>query len=127
MENSVKQRLMQYLAFKDIPNAKFEKVCGLCNGYVAGIRRSIGPDKLKSITANYPDLNRDWLLYGEGEMLNPGYTTFNPVGIASQPDVIPAEQRDELIEALREQVKTLTDVIAEKDRQIDRLFKLLEK
>lgn len=127
MENSVKQRLMQYLAFKDIPNAKFEKVCGLCNGYVSGIRRSIGPDKLKSITANYPDLNRDWLLYGEGEMLNPGYTTFNPVGIASQPDVIPPEQRDELIEALREQVKTLTDVIAEKDRQIDRLFKLLEK
>ena len=50
-----------------------------------------------------------------------------PKGIASQPDEIPAEQRDELIEALREQVKTLTEVIAEKDKQIDRLFKLLEK
>ena len=127
MENSVKQRLIRYLAFKNIPNAKFEKVCGLCNGYVSGIRRSIGPDKLKSITEKYPDLNREWLLFGEGEMLNPGYTTFNPVGAAAQPDAIPTEQRDDLIETLREQIKTLTEVIAEKDKQIDRLFKLLEK
>ena len=127
MQDSVKQRLIRYLAFKGVPHLKFEKTCGMCNGYVKGIRKSIGEDKLRSIALNYPDLNRQWLLFGEGDMLNEGYTTFNPVGIASQSDVIPTEQRDELIEALREQVKTLTEVIAEKDKQIDRLFKLLEK
>lgn len=83
MEDSVKQRLITFLRYKDISTLAFEKSCGMANGYVNSIRKGIGGEKLKSITLNYPELNREWLLYGEGSMLNEGYTTFDPVGLAT--------------------------------------------
>ena len=83
MEDSVKQRLMKFLRYKDISNSVFEKTCGMANGYVNNIRVGVSPKKLESILLNYPELNRDWLIYGEGNMLNEGYTTFDPVGVAT--------------------------------------------
>lgn len=83
MEDSVKQRLMKFLRYKDISNSVFEKTCGMANGYVNNIRVGVSPKKLESILLNYPELNRDWLIYGEGSMLNEGYTTFEPIGVAT--------------------------------------------
>ena len=70
METSVKERLTEFLRFRQIPNSRFEKKCGLCNGYVNGIRKGIGSEKLQVIIREYPELNKNWLLFGEGEMLN---------------------------------------------------------
>lgn len=47
----------------------FEERCNMSNGYVANIRKGIGSDKLLNIAQEFPELNREWLLYGEGEML----------------------------------------------------------
>lgn len=127
-------RLIKVMKFYDLNRGEMAERLGIHQSNLSKIllgRRAIG----KSIDAKFllacPEINKTWYLSGEGEMLREGLTTFGPVAIPAptneNPDVIPAEQRDELIEALREQVKTLTDVIAEKDRQIDRLFKLLEK
>lgn len=132
MQDSVKQRLIRYLAFKGVPHLKFEKTCGMCNGYVKGIRKSIGEDKLRSIALNYPDINRQWLLFGEGEMLNEGYTSFNAV--AAGPAATDAEDPDAevkrlelLVAELQSKVDILLDQVDKKDAQIDRLIKLLEK
>lgn len=38
--------------------------------YIGAMRRGIPAHRLKQIGELYPDLNRDWLVYGEGEMLN---------------------------------------------------------
>ena len=46
----------------------------MSNGYVANIRKGIGVDKLLNIAQQFPELNRDWLLYGEGEMIKPQQT-----------------------------------------------------
>lgn len=71
MESDVKQRLIQFIKMIHLTQKAFEDRCGMSNGYIANIRKSIGRDKLLSITQQFPQLNRDWLLYGEGDMLRP--------------------------------------------------------
>ena len=41
----------------------------MSNGYVSSIRKGLGVTKLENVLNAFPDLSRDWLLYGEGEML----------------------------------------------------------
>ena len=120
MADSVKQRLIKFLRYKDISNSVFEKTCGMGNGYVNSIRKGIGTEKLKNITLTYPELNREWLLYGEGSMLNEGYTTFEPVGLATPtaPNLeneikilqTQLELKDKLIDSLQAEVNTLKDM-----------------
>lgn len=69
MENTVKQRLVQFVKFMHMTQKEFEDRCDMSNGYIANIRKSIGSDKLLNIVQQFPELNRDWLLYGEGDML----------------------------------------------------------
>lgn len=71
MEDSVKQRIKDFCKTKHLTISAFENLCNLTNGYVAAIRRSVGNEKLASILKAFPELNREWLLYGEGEMLKP--------------------------------------------------------
>lgn len=66
---TVKGRLLTYLKHKRITQAEFCKAVGVASTYINVIRKSIPSDKVNRIVSLYPDLNRDWLLYGEGEML----------------------------------------------------------
>lgn len=68
--STVKERLKKYLIYKGLKVQPFEKSIGASNGYVSGMVNTIGNKYLNIILTTYPDLNRDWLLYGEGEMLN---------------------------------------------------------
>lgn len=83
MEDSVKQRLMRFIESQGISQGKFERMSGLSNGYLCNLKRNIGSSKILSISQAFPQLNTEWLLTGEGEMLNADYTTFNPVGAAT--------------------------------------------
>ncbi len=47
----------------------FEQRCDLSSGYVTSMRKGFGSEKLNNVLMAYPELNREWLLYGEGEML----------------------------------------------------------
>ena len=69
---SVKERLIEYLDFKGISKSDFGRAIGVSSAYVTSIRKSIDDEKVLRILEKYPDLNRDWLLYGEGEMLKSG-------------------------------------------------------
>ena len=68
-DSSVKSRLLEYLKYKRISQIEFTKSIDVSSTYVGAMRKGISPSKLKRITERYPDLNRDWLLYGEGTML----------------------------------------------------------
>lgn len=46
-----------------------EKI-GASNTFINSMRRSVGHEKLFRIKSEFPDLSINWLLYGEGEMLN---------------------------------------------------------
>lgn len=69
METTVKERIVKFLEFKKIGQGKFEAACGLSNGYISGLKKAPGADKLLKIISTYPELSQDWLLKGEGEML----------------------------------------------------------
>lgn len=68
-ETTVKQRLLEFLKTKKISQLDFTRRLGVSSTYVGAMRKGIPPQKLLRICEMYPDLNRDWLLYGEGPML----------------------------------------------------------
>lgn len=70
-ENTLK-RIKQYLDYKRIRIRAFERVVGMSNGSFASQlkhNKTIGVDKLENILHKYPDINSEWLLRGNGEML----------------------------------------------------------
>ena len=66
-----KDRIMALLEYLDMSKHEFERVCGLSNGYVSKISKSIVYNGLEKILEQFPQVNKNWLLYGEGEMLKP--------------------------------------------------------
>ena len=68
-ENTVKDRLLHFLKSQRISQVEFTRNLGVSPTYVGAMRKSIPAVKMKKIIELYPELNRDWLLYGEGEML----------------------------------------------------------
>ncbi len=70
MEQTVKERLIHFMKSKRLSQKRFEEACGLSNGYLNSLRKAPGLDKLQSIIYTFPELNQQWLLTGEGEMLN---------------------------------------------------------
>ena len=66
--STVKGRLLTYLKEQRIPQTEFCRRLGVAPTYIGVIRKSIPPEKINKIVSLYPDLSRDWLLYGEGEM-----------------------------------------------------------
>ena len=77
---SVKERIKIFIEHKEMPVSEFEKQCSLSNGYISSMRKSFGDDKLNNVLNTYPELNRNWLLFGEGEML-----TTEPNAVPIQP------------------------------------------
>lgn len=69
MKSVVKERLEDFLKFKKITKTEFGKRIGVSAAYVTGIRRSLSQEKISSIAREWPDLNIEWLLTGEGAML----------------------------------------------------------
>lgn len=68
----IKERLVEYIEFKGITKSYFEKSIKMGNGYISNVK-SIGSDKLEDIINKYSDLNIEWLITGQGEMLKTEY------------------------------------------------------
>ena len=68
MEETVKDRLLRFLQAEKVSNSEFSRKMGLSPAYVGAMRKSMPEEKVARLIELYPHLNRDWLLYGEGEM-----------------------------------------------------------
>ena len=77
---SIKDRLKIYIKYLGIGQSKFEKQCNLSNGYINNSKGNFGASKLEYILKLHPELNREWLLTGEGEMLKSGVSIENGDG-----------------------------------------------
>lgn len=66
---NVKDRLIAFLEEKGVNKSEFGRRIGVSSAFITSMRKSIQPDKVKAIREQFPDLNIDWLLTGEGEML----------------------------------------------------------
>lgn len=71
----IKNRIYEYLRIVKMTPAEFERNTGLSNGYLRNIKNSIGVDKISNIVSVYPDLNLEWLITGNGEMLKSNHTS----------------------------------------------------
>ena len=68
---SIKERIEIFIEKQGIRRSAFEKACGFSNGYTRNLKENPSATKIEDILKAYPDLNRVWLLSGEGEMLRP--------------------------------------------------------
>lgn len=83
MLNTVRERLTEYLKVKKISKSAFGRAIGASSAFVTSIQKTIGSEKIQAITLNYPDLNIEWLLTGEGQMLKPQSANSVSVGSVS--------------------------------------------
>lgn len=67
---TAKEKIQKYIDFKGITIYKLEGSAGLSNGYWAKTK-SISADVLIKIARIYPDISAEWLLRGNGSMINP--------------------------------------------------------
>lgn len=123
----LKERLFIFISYKGIKRSQFEKICGLSNGYLNNFKGNLGTEKLEDILNNFPELSKDWLLYGEGEMLKTGINQEvngdHNTAVAGNNNTVNSE---ELISRLIKLLEKKDEQIAEKDIQMNRLISLLE-
>ena len=77
----VSERIKEYIDYKGIKIAAFEKSIGMSNasfGKSLKNKGAIGSDKLENILSIYKDLSPEWLLTGRGSMLKTKSTSASP-------------------------------------------------
>lgn len=66
---TIKKRIEMFIEHQGIKRSVFERTCGFSNGYTRNLKENPSASKIEDILMAYPELNRVWLLSGEGEML----------------------------------------------------------
>jgi len=139
----IKQRLIDYIDNKGITKESFFKKTGISasNFKGKGALSEIGGENIAKILTEYPDLNPEWLLTGNGEMFkresNPGYYTAvsgndNRFGNITQGDrnVVGEPQTTRLekgeTEMLRKEISHLNDMLKEKERALEEKERLIQ-
>ena len=124
------QRLKEYLDYKNIKIATFEKSVGMSNASLSKHLRkggNIGADKLKAIHEVYPELNMLWLITGNGEMINETGNKKTYVSVEKEQlmsDVPQAEYKkriafyEETIGNLNNYILKNKEELKEKDKQL---------
>ena len=151
---NIKDRILLFIESEGITKAEFERRSNLSNGYLNNLKGNIGSDKLENILSAFPELSRDWLMSGNGQMkkisqsvVQQGDNSINNSVIknstfdnrqyySDSPDVLRAEidKLDRIIEEkearIKEkdaQIKEKDAQIKEKDAQIKTLLEILKK
>lgn len=87
------ERIKQYIDYKSISVAAFEKSIGMSNASFGKCLKkggAIGTDKLENILSVYPDISPNWLLTGNGTMLR-NSTELTPAKDGTGIPLIPVE------------------------------------
>ena len=121
---NTKERLLLFIEKTGITIAEFERKCSLSNGYLKKLKGSIGSDKIEDIIRAYPQLNRVWLLSGEGDMLKTSIVQNNQNGDNIQGHSITVNKTESDYIAI---IKMQSEQLSKSQEQIDRLLSLLER
>lgn len=65
----IKGRLSEFIKAKGHSMASFERKVGFVNAYLRNSKGAYSTPQLRKILAVYPDLNLNWLITGQGSML----------------------------------------------------------
>lgn len=132
ISQTIKDRVYLFCEHKSMSIKQFEESCGMSNGYISSMRKGFGKEKLNQVLNQFPDLNRDWLLFGEGEMLKTQTIehTIPDANINNTQNGNVYFAVSELVKQLKvkdEQISKYQEQISKTQEQIDRLITLLEK
>lgn len=134
---TVKDRIITYIKHTGISQKKFEETVGISNGYVNNVKASPSSTVLQKIFGAYPELNKDWLLTGEGPMLTSDLsgsvhqqsTGDNSPNVNGSGNVVGGGAVEDMATALRKAlgtietqsstISTLTEIIQELRQQIN--------
>ncbi len=116
----LKDRVSDYCKRKNIAISRFEKEAGLSNGYFNQVKKRPSIDKIESIKRAYPDINEDWLLTGEGDML------VSPDADNDSSVTVNSHNRNSTIND-GDTIKQLLSLLEEKDKQINTLLNIIQK
>jgi hypothetical protein len=116
-------RIFQYLDFKGYKYAPTEKILGLSNGYLGKMRArgaSIGSEVVEKIVQSYRDINPEWLLTGDGEMLRGHVASNNTKNVKELPSgpCKQCELRDMIIAKQEDSIELLKDKISQLHKQL---------
>jgi len=107
---SSKEKIIKYLNYKGISQDKFSRACNVSSGFLRQ-GKSFSIEYLKSIRDNYSDLNLNWLIYDEGNMLLSGENEVN-----EHPETYQKEAGT--IELLKKDVENLEKLLESKNETI---------
>ena len=144
------ERLERYMEIKGLNDNKVTVDCGLSVGLIGQARKGksdIGKRSVDKILSKYQDLNRVWLLTGEGEMLNHDAPIQQVIGEQNTAvqgngnNVNATAILEKIFESLRDQQKMIQEhysksqeqvtkaqeLVSKAQEQMDRLITLLER
>ena len=122
MGENIKQRFILFIKYLQISQRKFEENCGINTSTINNIRDGISSPNLAKVIKTYPELNLDWLVSGEGEMLKKNgiehYTSenYSPITSNIQIDTCRTE-----LEKAEIKISYLERIIKDKEQIIDLL------
>jgi DNA polymerase V len=110
--------------FRDESNLKileFSKILGISHGYLSEVeqgKKQVGLDLIMSLKRNFPLLESEWLLTGEGEMFRK-----RTVGRIEPPKEPSSPAESDKIKQLEEKVNYLYKVVSERPAEFQPLYK----
>lgn len=130
------ERFDKYMTFKGLNDNKVTIDLGLSNGTIGKSRkdgRDLSDRVIEQILNFYTDLNKVWLLTGEGEMLNKkiyqeakGDNNTQVAGNGNNVNVTTKSLLEELA-AQRKLTEKAQEQLSKAQEQIDRLLSIIEK
>lgn len=65
----IKERFDAFISYKGLSRRRFQNIIEVSNSYIQNISKGISNEVLNRISIRFPELNIDWLVRGEGEMI----------------------------------------------------------
>ena len=85
MEQTVKDRLLYFLKTKRIRPAEFTRTFGVSRAYISSMRKAPSNEMLEKISLEYPELNMEWLITGDGTMIKANSGTYGVYHDVAEP------------------------------------------
>ena len=124
MPMTISERLRVFIKSENLSVCEFERLISAGNGYVSRIKKSIKQDRLETISLKFPNLNLQWLLHGDGEMLLNSQVREHPAIYESLP--VQRKHPDEKnTENLKHIIRALEQDIGHQQQTIDYYRKLV--